>query len=271
MKSLTSVIYSIPDFWLILLFTALVPLYAFVLFRVLCWVFRKREFAHDSYYGMNMFNSTAAMTGILLIFTLVQAIGTVQKIKVAINDEVVAIERVDILLANYGAQEAELARNQLRQYVHSIVNDEWDEMLNPAADQVRMSKELLTLSDVLVKLPATTMQEKDLYSKSNAAMSDLLKTRYARMQFAGGSLPTIFFFGIFVLLNISIIFFFHLSKKNAFASYTLLFQMGAVGVLTGLVVIYDNPFYGESRVTPHSYETCLPSLPLDINSSFMAK
>ena len=264
------IIYSISNFWLLILFTALVPLYAFVLFRVLCWVFRKREFAHDSYYGMNMFNSTAAMTGILLIFTLVQAIGTVQKIKVAINDEVVAIERVDILLANYAVDDAELARKQLRQYVHSIVDDEWEEMLNPA-DQVRMSKELLTLSDVLVKLPATTVQEKDLYSKSNAAMSDLLKTRYARMQFAGGSLPTIFFFGIFLLLNISILFFFHLSKKDRFASFTLLFQMGAVGVLTGLVVIYDNPFYGESRVTPHSYETCLPPLPLDQNSSLTVK
>ena len=255
-------IYSIPDVWLLLIFTAAVPLYAFLVFHVLCVLLNKRAFEHDSYYGMNMFNSTAAMTGILLVFTLVQAIGTVQKIKVAVNDEVVAIERVDLLLANYGVQEAELARKQLRHYVTSIVNDDWDHMLHPT-DQIRMSNELVELSDFLVKLPSTTVQEKDLYSKSNAAMSDLLKTRNTRMQFAGGSLPRIFFLGIFLLLNLSIFFYYHLSKKDRFASYTLLFQMGAIGVLVGLVVIYDNPYFGENGVTPIYYETCLLPLPLD--------
>ena len=262
MFNITTLIYSIPDAWLLILFAILVPAYAFVVFRVLCFVFRKKAFPHDSYYGINMFNSTVAMTGILLIFTLVQALGTIQKIKGSINDEIVAIERLDLLLANYKEVDALVARQELRHYVGSIVDAEWAEMLHPT-ESVRMSEELMKLSDEIInKLPAETRLEKDLNSKSINLLNDLLKTRHARMQFAGGNLPHIFFLGIFFLLNISILLYFQLSKKDEFASYTLLFQMGAVGVLTGLVIVYDNPFYGESGITPHVYETCLPQLPI---------
>lgn len=249
--------HSLPDYVILLAFTVVVPLYALTIYGALSYSFRNRHLPHDGYLGINMFNSSIAISAFLLTFTLVQAIGTLQKVNQAVYEETAVIEQLDMVLLDYGEAEAADVRQKLQRYIKSVIVQELGDSI-AAAGKKRVSKELYELSYAVThQLLTKTTQQKELYDKAVSLMEDLGKARFQRMQHVGKTLAPVFLLGIFLLITTSILLFFYLSRKNRYSAFALLFQMTALGTLCGLVAIYDNPFTGESGVTAEAYETSL--------------
>ena len=248
---------NLPDLVILLAFTVLVPAYAYFLYSALLFIYRKRELQHDAYLGINMFNSSIAISAFLLTFTLIQGFGGIQKIRSEIKEETAIIEQLDSALLSFGEQESLDVRDVLKRYIKSVIHQEWEELSSPSGKH-RVSKELSDLTYAISHfLPVSTEQQKELYDKCVTYTEDLAKTRHIRMNHIGEALAPIFMVGIFLLLTTSTLLFFYLSKKNAFSAHALLFQMTALGILCGLVAIYDQPFTGESGITARAYERSL--------------
>jgi len=250
-------LYEIPDLVILVGFTILVPAYAYILYSGLRFIFRKRELPHDAYLGINMFNSTIAISAFLLTFTLVQAFGTIQNINSEISEETAIIEQLDRFLISIRDSESMDIRDKLKQYIRSVITKEWME-LRSESGRFKVSKEFTDLFNAATHaLTLSTTQHHDLYEKSVTHVEELGRLRHHRMKHVGKGISPIFFFGIFLLITTSILFFFYLSKKNVFSANALLFQMTALGTLCGLIVVYDQPFNGESGVTAKAYERTL--------------
>ena len=250
-------LHSLPDYVILIGFTVVVPLYALALYGGLAYAYKNSKLPHDAYLGINMFNSSIAISAFLLTFTLVQALGTLQRVNQAVYEETAVIEQLDMVLLDYGEAEAADVRQKLQRYIKSVIVQELGASA-ASAGKKRVSKELYDLSYAIThQLLNKTTQQKELYDKSVSLMEDLGKARFQRMQHVGKTLAPVFLLGIFLLITTSILLFFYLSRKNRYSAFALLFQMTALGTLCGLVAIYDNPFTGESGVTAEAYETSL--------------
>jgi len=207
---------NLPDLVILLAFTVLVPAYAYFLYSALLFIYRKRDLQHDAYLGINMFNSSIAISAFLLTFTLIQGFGGIQKIRSEIKEETAIIEQLDSALLSFGEQESLDVRDVLKRYIKSVIHQEWEELSSPSGKH-RVSKELSDLTYAISHfLPVSTEQQKELYDKCVTYTEDLAKTRHIRMNHIGEALAPIFMVGIFLLLTTSTLLFFYLSRKTLF-------------------------------------------------------
>jgi hypothetical protein len=67
----------------------------------------------------------------------------------------------------------------------------------------------------------------------------------------------IFWVGIMFLFTVNIVQFFFLANRSNYSSFVLILHMSSLGILLGLVFIYDHPFIGESGIKPDSFVKAL--------------
>jgi hypothetical protein len=247
-------IYALPDLRILCFYIILIPSFAYLLYGSLKKTFRHREISIDMDLCMNFFSSSIAITTFLLTFTLMQTLTTYQKVNASVYDEIAIMEQIDITLVTYDTEKAQAVRVKLKEYIQSIVNQEWRYMASTSG-QMKTSKEFYNLyNSVSYASNAANIEQKELYQKCFPLILDLSKARFLRQQFSGMSLPEIFWIGILILITISITLFFFLDKKNEHYSFILLFPMASIGILMALVVIFDKPFTGEKSVTTQAFQ-----------------
>ncbi len=254
MTKIFDYICTLSDLKILCFFITFIPFFAYLLYGSLKKLFWNKEILVDKDLGRSLLSSSFAITTFLLTFTLIQTLSTYQKINSSVYDEISIMEQIDITLVGYDTKKTDAFRTQLEKYIQSIINQEWGGMSDDS-EQIKPSKEFHDLYNMISKASnSTDDQLKDLSQKCFPLILDLSKVRYLRQQFAGMSLPKIFWIGIFFLILTSVTLFFLLDKKNPYYSLILLFPMISIGVLMALVVIFDKPFSGEKSVTAKAFQ-----------------
>ena len=254
-----SYLYGFTDFEILLTFILFTPSISYFIYLVVWRALGDSSDYHDSFLGIGLFTASFSICALLLSFTMVQAITTVQTVKKSVFDEVVVIEELDALLLSHREPEVSKIRGLMKAYVSSVI-DEWGFMVKPEQRMI-VSKDLLILSKLIHgKLPVTPDGQKVFYDKVVSLLNDLKKARYYRLQHAGKSLPSIYWWAISFLMVNSVVLYSIITRKTKLSAYVLVLPMTALGTILGLVVIYDNPFTGDSGVSIEPYKISLQKM-----------
>jgi Protein of unknown function (DUF4239) len=257
MTKIFEYIYALSNLKILCFYIILIPSFASLLYGSLRKIFRHREMSVDKDLGKNLFSSSIAITTFLLTFALMHTLTTYQKVNASVYDEIAIMEQIDITLVTHDFEKAVAVRVKLKEYIQSIINQEWQYMQSTSG-KMKTSKEFYNLYNIISYTSnSADSQQKELYQECFPLILDLSKARYLRQQFSGKSLPEIFWIGIFFLITISVMLFFFLDKNNEHYSFILLFPMASIGVLLALVVIFDKPFTGEKSVTTEAFQLFL--------------
>ena len=245
-------LYVLSDLTILFFFVAATCIYSLLLYNVLRFTVGRLRLPTDSYFGITIIGTLVSISAILLAFTLIQAIGTTQKIDNQIANEVTIMELLDEKLLILKIDSVGKIRAGLLAYVRSVVEDEWKTMA--ALEDYPKTQKLYDdiLHEVYAVKPNNSL-EGEVLSEIRSILDDLTKARYMRLSLAGKNMPKIFWVGIMFLFTVNIVQFFFLTNRSNYSSFILTLHMSSLGILLGLVFIYDHPFIGESRIKSDSF------------------
>jgi len=121
----------------------------------------------------------------------------------------------------------------------------------------RRSAELLSRVQRTVRLTdIETPRQQVLYGDILRTMESLSDTRYARLQMASVSLPSLFYsvIGLGFLIMLPICFMIRGDPGSVLLQSAII---GSLSLLLTLVMIIDRPFSGESQVSPQAIERAI--------------
>lgn len=234
------------DIRIIFSFVLITCAYTLTLYSLLRFTLRNVSIPSDPYFGINIIGALVSLSAVLLIFTLIQSINLEQKIEGQINAEVSLIETLDESLSMLSDSNAKDSRLKLSRYTSMVVDQEWREMAE-GRESLATEKQFDDILPNILRIEAKNKTEDVIYSHTVRVSYELAKARNARISHSTVKLPMHFWCGITFLLTINIIQFFVLAKRNNFSLLVLTLHMSTLGLILGLIFIYDHPFLGTGK------------------------
>lgn len=240
-------IYTKSDFQILATFVATACIYAAILYAFLGATIGRLSIPNDSYFAVAIIAAMTSLVAVLLTFTLIQSINNYSRASEAVLSEITSIELLykrSVYLDNRYTNE--ISNNTLS-YVNAVIENDWRTMItgerSEAAERA-FDKLLYTVSK------ASHAQDVDQETAWDLSTSfgEVVKARYDRLKLAGNNLPAFFYIAIFALFNIHILQFFLLTKRSYFSLLILSLHMAALGLLLGLIFVYDHPFEGGTAI-----------------------
>ena len=190
------------------------------------------------------------MTSLVLTFTLVQADINYRQADALITNESSRIDQLDRLLTRYGDAEVSKARSLLRTYATSLVKDEWPVMLKDERHENTAQAFSALSRRILAVEPATDRQHLVL-AEMYKTLDTMADVRAQRLSIVTIRLPPLYWW--VVLLAVSMLLFVSSSiEQTPFRRSILCAQAAVVGGFLGFVFIMDQPFRGETAISPHA-------------------
>lgn len=190
------------------------------------------------------------MTSLVLTFTLVQADINNRQADAMVSNEASRIEQLDRLLARYGDPKVTEARSLLRNYATSLVNDEWPVMLSDQRHQAT-ARAFSALSRQLLAVNPTNERQNLVLAEILRALDAVADFRSQRLNFVTTRLPSLYWW--VVLLAVAMLLLVSSSiQQTGFRRTILCAQAAVVGGFLGFVFVMDQPFRGESAITPEA-------------------
>jgi hypothetical protein len=191
------------------------------------------------------------MTSVLLAFTLVQADINFREADSLVSAEAARIDQLDRLLARYGDEAAHAVRPLLRTYALSITHDEWPKMLKGRGSDATSRAFTQISRRILAMQPATTRQTL-IMGEMLKSLDSLAEARAHRLNLIALGLPALYWevvlFALAMLLGVSC-----MVQQTVFRSVVLAAQAGAIGAFVGLVFVMDQPFKGDTGISPSPF------------------
>lgn len=191
--------------------------------------------------------SLLAFTVFILALVLADVRANLGRADDAVSREGSLIARLDRDLESLAAKEAQQGRANLRAYVAVVTKDEWQSLglkepsLAASADRA--------LNALLAEVRGAAMAHPEAAASLRALMDKLEEHRQARLETATKSVPSIFWWMIaFFLLGAMVMN--GRYKLNQTTLFLIAIHMTAIGMVLGLIVIMDEPFRGETSVSP---------------------
>lgn len=205
--------------------------------------------------ALDGFKAIASILGVLVAFSLVQANSNVRLAEEQVAKEAALAQSLDRALLRSGREDFAAIRPLLDAYLHSRIEEEWPMLSHgdrsDATDEVfsRLSKAVRALS------PADARQT-TMYGEIIKSLDDMADMRELTIE---ESDPTAFSLGAFYWIAISafcgIGFFLALFARPSLASVaTLGAATSAVALMLAMLIIVDQPFQGETSVSPSPLE-----------------
>lgn len=207
--------------------------------------------------GDGVHSSILALIGFLLALITTSELTSFANTDKQITHESLEITRIDRDLAALGEQGAE-ARRLLHSYVASVAADEWPRLarrpqtLSPDAGQkldalwaeIRRLQPLIRDSSPHVAADLSTYTHK------------IEEARLSRLSSSINSIPDIVWLmiGLFLLSACVLAGRHHLSR---YVMQVLFIQMSGLGIIIALNIIIDNPFGGDTSLTPDRLTTAV--------------
>lgn len=200
--------------------------------------------------GDGVHSSILALIGFLLALITTSELGSFSATDKQITHEGLEIKRIDRDLALL-AQQGEPARRILRTYVQSVATDEWPRLarrpqsLSPEAE---MNLNALWL-EIRRLQPLLKDGNSHIASDLSGYTHKIEEARLSRLSASINSIPDVVWLmiGLFLLSACVLAGRHHLSR---YAMQVLFIQMSGLGIIIALNIIIDNPFGGDTSLTP---------------------
>lgn len=218
-------------------------------------IFSRFNIKEDPYYGVTIIGTALSLTALLLIFTLMQAMGIVNQTHKMVVMEVESLFKVKSACLMVSTNECAAITNAIDHYVRAILSSDWPK---PPDHDTQESYEgvVICLRDIIRKNPSDSMERQNLL----VALDTMIKARHERMLNTGKEIPKVFFGATFCLLITFVVFFYFLAPKNRFSQLALALLLSFNGTLLGLVIVYDHPYEGDSGITQAEFRPTLEFL-----------
>jgi hypothetical protein len=189
------------------------------------------------------------LTGLVLAFSFVRAQGDHRSLEMQVGTEAHNLAQMDRLLLRYGDPGNGSIRVSLRDYADSIVRDEWPELREGRSSQ-RTAALFRPISRGTLAIVPTGERQSLIYAEMLKKVDEIAADRKARVVAATQlKLPSVFWLTITFLLVILLVLATFTEAKLGHAM-----ALGGLGsglaLLVALVFIFDEPFKGETSVSP---------------------
>ncbi len=167
------------------------------------------------------------------------------------------ITRLDAELEAVGGPQATAARIDLRDYVEAVAGPDWRALSRPGPRLSEQADTALRSLRASVRAVARSSPE----TASASLLNQLEDLRLGRLESATKSVPDVFWWIIFAFLIGAMV----MNGRHSIdaASGTLVGQhMAAIGLVLALILVMDQPFRGETSVSPRPIARALETHPL---------
>ena len=250
-------LYGLPDAALFVLFSGATVLAFFGLRLVVRGHPGLLPARDDADFGVRAQGTLFSVCSLVLAFSLVQAETNARHVETVVAAEASEINRLDRVLERMNDPAAESARALLRAYAQSVVADEWPAMSRGAASP-RTRAAFTALYDGTLSLPPTATSTGDS-AEVMKSMDAIADRREERIDLATVALPPVFWgviaFGMAIFVAAS-----STLATTSFRRMIVACQAAVLGALLAVVFINDQPFKGQTSVSPHPFVKALDAM-----------
>ncbi len=208
--------------------------------------------------GLSLFGSIITLSGLLIGFLLNQAQTNLREVQSLVSQEAGRINNLDRLLTRYGDPAVSVIRQELFEYMNSIVEDEW-QLLKKGEGSTKTHMLWRGISRKIMSLEPVSNRQIAMYTDIIKKSEEVAESREGRIERANIRLPGLFWIVILIcilsLLAINTLF---LPTKSFFLGLKIL--PVTMGALISLLVITDQPFKGQSAVKPEAFYKIIDSI-----------
>ncbi|MDO8712996.1 MAG: DUF4239 domain-containing protein [Polynucleobacter sp.] len=208
--------------------------------------------------GLGLFGSIITLSGLLIGFLLNQAQTNFREVQSLVSREAGQINNLDRLLVRYGDPAIAPMRQELFEYMNSIVNSEW-ELLKSGQGSTQTHMLWRGLSRKVLSLEPQTNRQMAMYTDILKKTEEVAESRESRIERSSARLPNLFWVVIIIcmvaLLGINTLF---LPSNSFFVGLKIL--PVTMGALISLLVITDQPFKGQSSVKADPFLKIIESI-----------
>jgi len=254
---MTAYLYTLPDAVIVLLFISgsVVLMLALYLLRKYIPVYRSPRTADEikktDDFLLGVRTALIGMCSLVLAFSLVTVIGNFNRAEAAAAAEASLINNMDRMMVRYGHTDASELRDELLAYTKSIVEDEWP-LLSQWHGSDKTRALFVPISQGVIAIQPAAGRQNVIYTEMVKKADDIAEAREARLESTSTSLASVFW--LMVILTFSAVllltFFVELSPIRTFG-FTI--QMMAFAALLSVVFIFDEPFNGQTSVSPKAF------------------
>lgn len=187
---------------------------------------------------------------VVLGFVLVLVMTTANEVDSNIAKEASQIENLDRLLVMENSPESLLARQSLKFYAQSIVNDEWKQ-LSEGAGSEKTNLHIDKLFQDINDIKPDTGRQIVLYSEIIKNSSEISQSRNMRILSSQSRLPALFWgLSFLTLIGVIVIAGMRLMQPTKTRIIVLGIQIALVSLTFTAVMILDLPYLGQTKSSP---------------------
>ncbi len=254
---MTEFLYTLPDAAIVILFTlaSMIVMGSLGLIRRHVPFFQKirtaDEIKKSDDFLIGIRATLIGMCSLVLAFSLVTVIGNFNRAEAAAAAEASLINNMDRMMARYGDPSASELRDELLAYTRSIVEDEWP-MLDLGRGSEKTRELFVPISKGVIAIQPGQGRQSVIYTEMVKKADDIAEAREARIESTSTSLAAVFWlmvtltFSAVIILTIFI-------DLNSIRVFGFAIQMAAFAALLSVVFIFDEPFNGETSVSPKAF------------------
>ncbi|SIT36325.1 conserved membrane hypothetical protein [Paraburkholderia ribeironis] len=161
------------------------------------------------------------------------------------------VTRLDRQLRSIGGTDAEVARDALRDYVQKVAEDDWPALARAEPELSSSANEAL---DHLVEVTLRVAVHAPAYAEElQTSLREIEDSRQMRLENATRTVPRVFWWVIWVFLLGAMV----MNGRFPITPATLgviALHMAAIGMVVALIVILDEPYRGQSAISPAPIE-----------------
>jgi hypothetical protein len=215
--------------------------------------------AHHFVLAITIHSTVVALAAFVLGFAAVEARNTFDDISRSLVLEAHEISELDQNLARYGTA-TQPAHEALIRYTKSIIDDEWPALVAGAPGSPKTTALFRTLSQQISALEPTTMREGILMREILQHLQGANRARDERLDAAANAgLPSLFWAAL-IGINLVVIAIGGLLQRSRAIMYLLASQGAALGILLAFLFIIDQPYIGETSVSPAPFQQVLTEI-----------
>ena len=224
---------------------------------------RSRFFEFDAETVNTTIQNTISGAYVVLGFVLVLVMSTANEIDDNNTKEASYIESLDRLLVMEGSTAAKNARQSLHAYTASIVNVDWDRLVDGI-----YRPETRALANMLFNhinaIQINNNRQQAIFSEIIQTQNKIIEYRNLRILSSQSQLPTLFWtLSFLTLLGIILVSAFQLTDASRKRAAALSLQLTILSWLFAVVMILDLPFVGEHKISPVAFERALHLMQLN--------
>jgi len=196
------------------------------------------ELVHGSLLGFTVF---------VLALVLSDVRSNLGKASDSVLTEAFTIQKLDRELKRVPDPQAAAVRANLRSYVQSVATSEWETLGSDAPALSVDTEKAIAMLDEAVEALAQRLERGG--DGLDELMTKVEEMRSARLELATKSVPEVFWWVITLFLLAAMV----MNGRHpldATSSALITLHMGAIGLVLGLIMVMDEPFRGQSSVSP---------------------